>query len=127
MHHALEVRVPFVDYKFMEFTATIPPEMKLKWLQKKYILKKAVRDILPGDVINHRKQGFASPMTKWLQSDLKPYVSNTLLDEELKKHGLFDISFVKLILNEHFNRNEIHDKLIWSLMIFQKWFDNYIG
>lgn len=127
MHHALEVRVPFVDYKFMEFAATIPPEMKLKWFQKKYILKKAVRHMLPSDVIDHRKQGFASPMTKWLQTDLKPYVLDTLSEEELKKHGLFDTSLVNSILNEHFSRNEIHDKLIWSLVIFQKWFDNYIG
>jgi len=126
MHHALEVRVPFVDYKFMEFAATIPPEMKLKWFQKKYILKKAVRDILPGDVINHRKQGFASPMTKWLQADLKPYVIQTLSKSNLKKHDLFIFSMVNSILDEHFSRKELHDKLIWSLVIFQKWFNMYM-
>ncbi|MDY6896188.1 MAG: asparagine synthase C-terminal domain-containing protein, partial [Thermotogota bacterium] len=127
MHHSLEVRVPFVDYKFMEFATTIPPEMKLKWFQKKYILKKAIKNILPRGVINHRKQGFASPMAKWLQSDLKPYILDTLSPEALKKHDLFNMSLVNSILNEHFNRNELHDKLIWSLVVFQNWFNVFLN
>lgn len=127
MNHALEVRVPFVDYKFVEFTATIPPEMKLNWYRKKYLLKKAVANLLPKEVIKHRKQGFASPMSKWLQVDLKPYVLETLSKQNLNKHGLFNHSTVDTILSSHFNRKEIYDKLIWSLVIFQKWFDRYMN
>ena len=126
MLHSLEVRVPFIDHKLVEFCATIPPEMKLKWFRKKYLLKKAVADLLPRDVIHHRKQGFASPMARWLQTDLKPYVLETLSKNKLKKHGFFNLGTVDFILRDHFNRREIHDKLIWSMVIFQKWFDSYI-
>jgi asparagine synthase (glutamine-hydrolysing) len=126
MHHALEVRVPFLDHKFMEFCATIPPEMKMKWFRKKYLLKKAVRSLLPQDVIKHRKQGFVGPMAQWLKNDLKSFVLETLSEKNLKGHGLFNFRTIERILDEHFSEKEIHDTLIWSLVIFQTWFDLYI-
>ena len=126
MQHALEVRVPFLDHKFIEFCASIPPGMKIKWLQKKYLLKKAVRGLLPDEVINHRKQGFVGPMTSWLKNELKPYVYETLSEANLRKHNLLNSSTVLKILDEHFSGTEIHDTLIWSLVIFQTWYDIYI-
>jgi len=126
MHHALEVRVPFLDHKFMEFCATIPPEMKMKWLRKKYLLKKAVRKLLPAPVIQHRKQGFVGPMAQWLKNDLKTYVLETLSEKNLKRHDLFNCKTLQTILEEHFSGKEIHDTLIWSMVIFQKWFELYI-
>ena len=126
MHHSLEVRVPFIDHKFLEFCATIPVDIRMKGFEKKYLLKKAVRPLLPKGVIDHRKQGFIGPMTQWLKYDLKPYVSETLTKKNLEKHGLFDFGTVSRVLDEHFCGREIHDTLIWSLLIFQKWFDIYI-
>jgi asparagine synthase (glutamine-hydrolysing) len=126
MHHSLEVRVPFLDHKFMEFCATIPPEMKMEWFRKKYLLKKAVKKLLPGPVIHHRKQGFASPMAQWLKTDLKPYVLETLSEKNLKKHDFINFKTVQTILGEHFSGKEIHDTLIWSMVIFQTWFDLYM-
>jgi asparagine synthase (glutamine-hydrolysing) len=126
MYHALEVRVPFLDHKFMEFCATIPPEMKMKWFRKKYLLKKAVRNLLPGPVIHHRKQGFASPMAQWLKTDLKPYVLETLSENNLKKHGYLNLKTVQTVFEEHLSGKEIHDTLIWSMVIFQTWFDLYM-
>lgn len=126
MHHSLEVRVPFIDHKFLEFCATIPVDIRMKGFQKKYLLKKAVRPLLPKEVIDHRKQGFIGPMTQWLKHDLKPYVVDTLTEKNLGKHGLLDFATVNTVLEEHFSGKEIHDTLIWSLLIFQKWFDMYI-
>jgi asparagine synthase (glutamine-hydrolysing) len=126
MHHSLEVRVPFLDHKLVEFCATIPPEMKMKWFRKKYLLKKAVTNLLPREIINHRKQGFVGPMTSWLQKDLKSYILETLSEEKLKKHEIFNSKAVQRLLKEHFTGREIHDTVIWSLVIFQTWFDLYI-
>lgn len=126
MHHSLEVRVPFVDHKLMEFSAAIPPEIKMKWFRKKYLLKKAVKDIIPKQVINHRKQGFVGPMTQWMKTDLKPYIMETLSEKALKKHDLLNYNTVKKIFEEHFSGREIHDTLIWSFLVFQKWYDIYI-
>jgi len=126
MHHALEVRVPFLDHKFLEFCAGIPPEMKLKGLAKKHLLKKAVAKYLPNEVITHRKQGFVGPMTRWLKNDLKSFVIDTLAESNLRKHDLINVGVVRRVLDEHFSGKEIHDTLIWSLVVFQTWHDQYI-
>ena len=127
MYHALEVRVPFLDHPLMEFCATIPPEMKMKWFRKKYLLKKAVRAILPGEVIDHRKQGFVGPMAQWLKKDLKGYALEALSTNKLKRHGLFNHDTIANVLDDHFSGREIHDTLIWSLLVFQRWYDLYMN
>jgi asparagine synthase (glutamine-hydrolysing) len=126
MHHSLEVRVPFLDHRLVEFCATIPPEMKMKWFQKKYLLKKAVKNLLPAEVINHRKQGFVGPMAQWLKNDLKSFTLETLSEKNLNKHDLLNHHTIKRILIEHYSGKEIHDTLIWALLVFHKWYDMYI-
>ncbi len=126
MQHALEVRVPFLDHHFLEYCATIPPEMKMKGLKKKYLLKKAAVQYLPKEVISHRKQGFVGPMTSWLKNELKPFVISTLSDEQLSKHNYLNVATVRRVLDEHFSGREIHDTLIWSMVVFQTWFNLYI-
>lgn len=122
MQHSLEVRVPFIDHEFMEFCATIPPEIRLKGFKKKYLLKKALSEILPKEVINHRKQGFVGPTASWMKSDLKQVIIDSLSRKELDKHGYIQYDTVSRILDEHFSGKQLHDKLIWSLLIYQKWF-----
>ncbi|MCF8094878.1 MAG: asparagine synthase (glutamine-hydrolyzing) [Desulfobacteraceae bacterium] len=126
MHHSLEVRVPFIDHKLMEFCATIPPEMKMRWFTKKYLLKKATRKLLPKEVIDHRKQGFVGPMTQWLKTDLKDYVKDVLSRKNLERHGYLNVDAVNRVVEEHMAGRQIHDTLIWSMLIFQKWYDLYI-
>lgn len=126
MRHSLEVRVPFLDHKLLEFCAKIPNEKKVGFKNKKAILKKAVKKLLPPEVIAHRKQGFVGPMTYWLRTDLKKWAMDVLNEKNLNKHGLINPAFVNKILTEHFNRFEIRDKIIWALINFQLWFDKYI-
>ena len=126
MHHALEVRVPFVDHRLVEYSATIPHQLKLKWLRKKYLLKKGTADLLPGPIIKHRKQGFVGPLTRWIQTDLKTLIMEKLSENNLGKHGLLNHECVERILNDHFRGREINDTLIWSLLIFQIWYEKYL-
>lgn len=126
MWNSLEVRAPFVDHQLLEYCATIPPSLKMKWFRKKYLLKKGVASLLPAEVLAHRKQGFVGPMTTWLQTDLKELTLRKLSPEKLSKHGLFNQGTIQTILEDHFSRREINDTLIWSLLIFQTWFDLYL-
>ncbi|HHT9125410.1 MAG TPA: asparagine synthase (glutamine-hydrolyzing) [Candidatus Brocadiia bacterium] len=126
MHHSLEVRVPFLDHKLMEFCATIPAEMKIRHLKKKFLLKKGVAHLLPLEIINHKKQGFVGPMSTWLQNDLKGYALEVLSESSLKRHGLFNPKTVSSILEEHFARKETHDTLIWALIVFETWHRMYM-
>jgi asparagine synthase (glutamine-hydrolysing) len=126
MHHSLEIRVPFLDHVLLEFCAKIPPEIKIKWFQKKYLLKKAVARLIPKEVLNHRKQGFVGPMTTWLKRDMKSYVMDALSKGNLRKHAFFNLNGVQQVMAEHFAGREIHDTLIWAMIVYQKWYDTYI-
>ncbi|MCK4788494.1 MAG: asparagine synthase (glutamine-hydrolyzing) [Desulfobacteraceae bacterium] len=125
MFHSLELRVPFTDHKLVEFCATIPAGMKLKNLTKKHLLKKIAKGVLPREVISHRKQGFSSPMAKWLQADLKPYIYDLISKEKIEKDGILNWNFIERVLDEHFSRRELHDKLIFAIIMFQKWRERY--
>lgn len=125
MQHGLEVRVPFLDHHFLTLCATIPAGLKIKGMEKKALLKKAVRPLLPSEVLDHRKQGFVGPMTRWLQTDLKTFTRETLSPDRLARHGLLDPRTVSRLLSDHEERREIHDTLIWALLVFQTWFDRF--
>ena len=126
MRHSLEVRVPFLDHKLMEFCATIPHEMKIRLGEKKHILRKAVSGLLPESVMNHRKQGFVGPLSRWLQTDLKESVGRVLSKRNLNRHNILSSDSVTKVLNEHYGRVQLHDKLIWSFIVFQTWYEMYI-
>lgn len=126
MCHSLEVRVPFLDHPLFEFSATIPPEMKMKWFRKKYLLKKSLPDLLPKPILTHKKQGFVGPLSRWLKDDLRGYALQVLSPQNLNRHGLFDGDTVARILRDHFDGKETNDTLIWALIVFQVWYGLYI-
>ena len=126
MHHSLEARVPFLDHRLFEFCARIPVEMKMRWFHKKHLFRKAARPLLPHEVLDHRKQGFVGPMTQWLKRDLRPYTEAVLSEKSLGRHGLLHYPTVRRVLDEHYSGREIHDTLIWSLLVFQAWYGMYI-
>ncbi|HSL21156.1 MAG TPA: asparagine synthase (glutamine-hydrolyzing) [Vicinamibacterales bacterium] len=126
MCHSLEVRVPFLDQQLFEFSATIPSAMKLKWFRKKHLLKKALKDVLPPAILNHRKQGFVGPLPRWIRGELKPFTLDVLSPRNLDRHGIFDRDTVARVLADHFASRETNDVLIWALIVFQSWYDLYI-
>jgi asparagine synthase (glutamine-hydrolysing) len=127
MQHSLELRVPFLDHPLVEFCAAIPSRFKIRGLTKKYLLKKAARAYLPDEVLDHRKQGFASPMSAWLRGALKTYVVDALSPRRLARHGLFDAGLVGTLLDEHMSRRESRDRQLFTLLMFQKWHERYMS
>ncbi|HLG23233.1 MAG TPA: asparagine synthase (glutamine-hydrolyzing) [Candidatus Manganitrophaceae bacterium] len=126
MRHSLEVRVPFLDHRLLEYCATIPPEIKMKNFQKKYLLKRGVSSLLPKEILRRKKQGFVGPMAQWLRTDLRRLTSEKLSEKSLERHGLFNANTVRDILAEHDRGKEDHGALIWSLLIFQTWHECYM-
>jgi asparagine synthase (glutamine-hydrolysing) len=126
MCHSLEVRVPFLDHELFEFAATIPADVKMKWLQKKHLLKQSLSGLLPKPVLTHRKQGFVGPTSRWLKTDLRSQILDVLSPQRLARHGIFDRATVSRILSDHFDGRETNDILILSLVVFQTWFDLYV-
>jgi asparagine synthase (glutamine-hydrolysing) len=121
MAHSLELRVPLIDHKLVEFCARIPSGLKIKGFEKKHLLRKAARRHVPASVLNHRKQGFASPMASWLRGDLQPMLRDMLSPERINEAGIFSADFVSHAVSDHLELRQMNDKLLFSLLAFQVW------
>jgi asparagine synthase (glutamine-hydrolysing) len=123
---SLEARAPFLDYTFVEFANSIPPNLKLRGLKTKYILKRAMRDKLPPDILARPKKGFGIPIAQWLRSDLKHMALDTFAEQRIRQQGLFDHRAVSRLLDEHLRGKKDHRKQLWTLLMFQSWFEEYM-
>src|SRR2546428_756490 len=120
MAHSLEARVPLLDHKIIEFAATIPPELRLRDGTTKYVLKRAVRDLLPAPLIDRRKQGFAIPLGAWFPARLDDFVRDLLLGETARRRAIFDPAYVERLLRRHARGRPLQVRL-WTLISFELW------
>lgn len=127
MAHSVEIRSPFLDYRLVEFAASIPANMKIKGGNVKDILKKTVESLLPEGITKRPKEGFVLPIFDWMIENLKNYSTHTLSGERLKKHGLLNIDAAQNILDSYHSGNRNHAGKIWNLMMFQVWWEKYFG
>jgi len=125
MAHALEVRVPLLDYKLVEWIATVPPGLKLKGREGKYIFKKALENYLPNDIMYRPKMGFAVPINQWFRGELKDTVREALLGETMAGCGLFNPGFLKQMLDQHQSGQRDYTAPIWSLLMFEEFLKNH--
>jgi asparagine synthase (glutamine-hydrolysing) len=123
---SLEARAPFLDYTFVEFVTSIPPNLKLKGLKTKHILKRAMRDKLPPDILARRKKGFGIPVAQWLRTELKPMALDIFSEERIRQQGIFDYRAISRLLDEHLRGRKDHRKQLWTLLMFQSWFGEYM-
>ena len=126
MWHSLEVRVPFLDHKLVEFVATIPSHLKLKGWEKKHILIKSLEGILPDSILRRRKQGFSIPLGAWLRGPLRELMRANLCGEALRDLGFFNVQAVERMLDEHDRGVRNYETQLWTLMIFAIWHRTYM-
>ncbi|QQS40081.1 MAG: asparagine synthase (glutamine-hydrolyzing) [Acidobacteriota bacterium] len=124
---SLEVRAPFLDHKVAEFSASLPAEYKLKGRTSKYILKKAVKGLLPDEIISRPKKGFGIPVAEWLKGRLNPLLRELLSEERLKTQGIFEPAYVSRLIAEHESGQANHYKQLWTLLVFQLWIENFLS
>ena len=120
MAASIESRVPFLDHKLVEFTARMPREMKLRGSTTKWILREAMKGILPVEILERPKMGFPVPVGQWFRSDYKNIVDEFVLGERAAARGIFNADFVKNLVAKH-NSGENHDERIWALLNFEIW------
>lgn len=126
MANSLEVRSPFLDHVFIEFVAGLPAAYKMRRFIKKYILKKAIRKIVPEANIRRRKMGFALPVAKWLREELKDYTYQLLLSPTCTKRGYFNREALKQLLDSHVCGMTDHSSRIWALINLELWHQMFI-
>jgi asparagine synthase (glutamine-hydrolysing) len=120
MAHSIETRVPLLDHKLVEFAATIPPEMNLRGGTSKYVLKRAMKGILPERIINRPKKGFAVPLGYWFRGKLGSYVRDLLLGESARRRGFFNAPYIEDLVAQH-ERGRNLDLQLWTLISFELW------
>lgn len=126
MAASLELRVPFLDHRFMEFSATLPAHYRFKNGQPKYLLKKAMEDVLPKELLYRPKQGFPTPLSVLFRSHLKDEIYGLLNSTAHASRGYFNQQRVNQLLEEHFSGRRDHHKVLWQLAVLEQWHKTYI-
>ena len=123
---SLEVRAPFLDPRVAEFAASLPCRYKLHGLKTKYILKKAVGDLLPRFVTRRGKKGFGVPVAEWLKFKLRPLARDLLSPQRVRRAGVFNPEYVERLQDEHERGVANHRKLLWTLLMFELWHESFV-
>ena len=123
---SLETRAPFLDPRIAEFAASIPLEYKLKGKNGKYILKKAMENLLPKNILHRPKKGFGVPIAEWLKGRLNPLMRDLLAPERLRTQGLFNSEYVQKLVKDHEIGAVSNHKQLWTLLVFQLWYENFL-
>lgn len=119
MAHSLEVRVPILDHKFVEWMSGVKPEFKIKNNEGKYILKKAFEPIVPDSILYRPKMGFSVPLVEWFRGPLKERLRDSLLGPVMEKTGIFDMEYIKWVIDQHQSGMRDFSTLLWSLLMFE--------
>lgn len=123
MWHSLELRVPLMDRVLFSMTYGLADKYKINFSQKKILLRKIAKSFLPEALFSAKKQGFESPMAEWINNELKDFVDQKLSPQEIEKHNLFSSKFISTLLMEHRQKLKDNTKLIFSLLMFQIWYE----
>lgn len=121
MAASVELRVPFLDYKMVEFAMSVPAKYKIRNWTSKYLLKKAVSDLLPHEIVYRKKKGFPVPINAWFKGNFGEKAADVLLDSRSRKRGYFDSDCVSNIIKMHQDGKEDYSKLLFSLIVFETW------
>jgi len=121
MANSLELRVPFLDHRVVEYAATLPSSCKMNGRTPKYILKKMLSDSLPPEIIHRKKMGFPTPLKRMFEKDLFGYARDILLSTSFTQRGYFNKRAVETLLDRHRQQTEDNHRLIWQLLVLEEW------
>jgi asparagine synthase (glutamine-hydrolysing) len=127
MSVGLEARVPFLDYRLVEYAIRLPAALKLEGGRTKGLLKRAVAGLLPDDLVHRRKQGFPAPVSQWLHTEeFGGAVASALRNSPLVRDGYLDGAWIERRLADHFARRVDHGRTIWVLFNLTLWYRRWI-
>ncbi|MGE0461091.1 MAG: asparagine synthase (glutamine-hydrolyzing) [Vicinamibacterales bacterium] len=121
MATSLETRAPFLDADVMELAFSMPAQLKIRNGERKWVLKQAMKGILPDGILTRRKEGFSIPMKNWLRRELQPLMRTLLAPDRIRARGLFDPAEVTRLMDAHVAGRENHAHTLFPLMVFERW------
>lgn len=124
MTHSLEVRCPFLDTQVVEFAARLPSRVLMR-VRGKWLLRQAVRELVPARILFRTKRGFALPLERWMRNDLRPMARDVLLDGTARRRGLFAPKYVTELVDTLERNNSTVDR-VWTLLVLELWLREYV-
>jgi asparagine synthase (glutamine-hydrolysing) len=126
MAASLEVRVPLLDHRVVEYTTKLPDSLKYRNGEGKYILRRLLSRYVPSNMFERPKMGFGVPIDKWFRNELKDLLLDYLSPERLKKEGVFDQYLVEEKIKEHLSGEVNHQYRLWSLLMWEMWRERWL-
>ena len=120
MAHSLEVRVPLIDHKVVEFVCGLRSGWEKIWGHPKRLLTESLSDILPAEIVHRKKQGFSFPMEKWMKGELREVVEDALSLESIRRRGFMTENGLRN-LYDGFLRGEVGYPVIWQMVVLELW------
>jgi asparagine synthase (glutamine-hydrolysing) len=123
---SLEARAPFLDHRIMEFAASLPTRYKLRGLTNKYLLKRALKGLVPKENLFRRKMGFGVPISHWFRSKLSGFLSETILSSSATNRGYFKPDVVRHLVEQHVEGRRDYAPQLWTLLMLELWHREFI-
>ncbi len=127
MANSLEVRVPLLDHRVVEFSSMLPESLKYGNGSGKYLLKKLLAQYVPMELFERPKMGFGVPIDLWFRKDLKTHLLDYLSPERLKREGMFNHVLVEQKIKEHLAGRKNHQYRLWSILMWEMWREHWLG
>jgi asparagine synthase (glutamine-hydrolysing) len=126
MAASVEVRVPLLDHRVVEYVMGLPPGLKIRGRTQKYVLKRLAERHLPRDVVYRKKTGFAGPVRGWVQNELRPLIHDVLSRDRLRRRGVLDPDAVWRVIEDGWSGREDNALRIWAYLTFELWAETYL-
>ena len=123
---SLEARAPLLDHKLIEFVTRVPASLKLAGSETKHLLKEAVKDLIPREILHRPKQGFGVPIQEWINQQLRTRIRETLNDPRTRQRGYVDAKYLNILLDEHERGRRDHSMRVWSLFMLELWHRQFV-
>jgi asparagine synthase (glutamine-hydrolysing) len=124
---ALEGRSPFLDHPLVEFAARLPSSLKLRASGGKHVLRQAVRDLLPPEILSRRKQGFGVPIAAWFRGELKEMAADVLFAPAARQRPFFRAEAVRRMWDDHQHGRADLSPQLWALVMLELWCRRFLG
>jgi asparagine synthase (glutamine-hydrolysing) len=123
---SLETRVPLLNRCLSEVVLQLPMHQKLRRFSRKHVFRRALKELLPPEILQRPKKGFGIPVARWLNKELKPLVEELFDERRIRREGYFNYTYIRRLIDDHATRKSDNRMQLWTLMTFQLWHKRYI-
>jgi asparagine synthase (glutamine-hydrolysing) len=123
---SIEVRVPFLDNEIVDFMGRVPPDLKIRGFNQKYILRKAMEGVLPKSVLTRRKAAFGLPIRSWLKNELREMLTDMLSEDRIRRRGLLKPATVTRMIRDNETGERDYTLPLWGLLTLELWHQAFL-